>query len=59
VERGALLSREGDVYQIDKADMHGVWEVSNIIEPQTCVIVCVGGWGWGLFGWVGGGAPCL
>jgi hypothetical protein len=30
-----LESREGDVYQVDKADMHGVWEVSNIIEPQT------------------------
>ncbi|KAI8474701.1 MAG: small subunit of acetolactate synthase-domain-containing protein [Monoraphidium minutum] len=34
---GALESREGDVYQVAKADMHGVWEVPtvNLIEPQT------------------------
>lgn len=35
VAMGPLESREGDVYQVDRADMHGVWEVSNVIEPQT------------------------
>ncbi|GBF88697.1 acetolactate synthase [Raphidocelis subcapitata] len=33
VAMGPLESREGDVYQVDRADMHGVWEV-RCTPPQ-------------------------